>query len=288
MQVNPEDRPTYDEPSRLKSLALLLLAIALAALVVWRVLLPDDKPLTLAKKWLEQPAEPSQVAPHLKQGSPAETASKGQPATIKQPGIKLPSLDDSDAAVRTQIQQLSKDTQLLSWFRAEHLIRRGVAVVNGLKDGVLLTKLLRIPPPKGPFQATVRDGSLWLDQANYRRYDHLVAVVSGLDHRAAANFYHNFRPLLREAYAELGYPESLLDETVADAIDQITAAPVIRQPIELKQESVAYTFANPELEKLPPIQKLLLRMGPENTRTIQQKAALLRDELFGDGSAAAQ
>ena len=57
------------------------------------------------------------------------------------------------------------------------------------------------------------------------------------------------------------------------AFDQILAAPVIHEPIALKHESVAYTFADSKLEKLPPIQKTLLRMGPENTETIQKMCA---------------
>jgi len=36
------------------------------------------------------------------------------------------------------------------------------------------------------------------------------------------------------------------------------------------------------LEKLPPVQKLLIRMGPENTEQIQQKVRELRNALLSE------
>jgi hypothetical protein len=44
--------------------------------------------------------------------------------------------------------------------------------------------------------------------------------------------------------------------------------------VELVQPNVMYEFANPELESLSPLQKQVLRMGPENVRRLQ---SYLRD-----------
>jgi hypothetical protein len=43
---------------------------------------------------------------------------------------------------------------------------------------------------------------------------------------------------------------------------------------------VAYQFAEPSLEALLPIQKQLLRTGPENTQRLQQQALALKDALL--------
>ena len=46
-----------------------------------------------------------------------------------------------------------------------------------------------------------------------------------------------------------------------------------------KVEAV-YKYADASLEQLPGVQKQLLRMGPENTSRIQQKARALRAALL--------
>jgi len=43
---------------------------------------------------------------------------------------------------------------------------------------------------------------------------------------------------------------------------------------------VTYKFADKKLEELMPLQKQLLRAGPENTRRIQQQAKALREALL--------
>jgi hypothetical protein len=56
--------------------------------------------------------------------------------------------------------------------------------------------------------------------------------------------------------------------------------PVIVEPLKLTRESVTYKFADPDLEGLMPLQKQLLRAGPENTRRIQQQAKALKEALL--------
>jgi hypothetical protein len=63
-------------------------------------------------------------------------------------------------------------------------------------------------------------------------------------------------------------------------LDVILATPEIDDPIPLQHKSVMYTYADPELEKLPSVQKQLLRMGPENTRRIKAQAQLVRNGLL--------
>ena len=78
----------------------------------------------------------------------------------------------------------------------------------------------------------------------------------------------------------MGYNPRQMDGIVLQAIDVILAAPIIVEPIKLTRESVVYKFADPALEALPPLQKQLLRTGPENTKHIQQQAMALRNALL--------
>jgi hypothetical protein len=57
------------------------------------------------------------------------------------------------------------------------------------------------------------------------------------------------------------------------------AAPVIEGRIALVRPTVNYKFADQKLEALSPVRKQMIRMGPENTRIIQNKVRMLVEEL---------
>jgi hypothetical protein len=95
-----------------------------------------------------------------------------------------------------------------------------------------------------------------------------------------AQMFHFSRPLIERAFSELGYQPRQMDGIILTALEQILLAPIIVEPIRLTRESVAYKFADPELESLSPLQKQLVRSGPENTRRIQQQALLLKNALL--------
>ena len=93
--------------------------------------------------------------------------------------------------------------------------------------------------------------------------------------------FHQFRPLLEQAYANLGYQAEDMDNSLIKALDQVIAAPVLDEPAVLEQHVTTYTYADESLENLPPIAKQLMRMGPDNQRIIQAQAQALRDALLG-------
>jgi len=96
--------------------------------------------------------------------------------------------------------------------------------------------------------------------------------------------FHFSRPLLEKAFSELGYQPRQMDGIILTGLDNILAAPVIVQPIELTRESVVYRFADPSLESLSPLQKQLIRSGPENTQRLQKQALLLKNTLLDPNS----
>ena len=94
------------------------------------------------------------------------------------------------------------------------------------------------------------------------------------------NSFHTLRPFYEGAYEQLGLDAGGFDNAVIRTLDVILATPEIDEPIELERKSVLYVYADPALEDLSPVQKLLLRMGPENIRRIKQKAQTIRDGLL--------
>jgi len=121
---------------------------------------------------------------------------------------------------------------------------------------------------------------MYLDPAGYRRYNGTAAAISNLDTGLMVSTFHRFRPLFEQAYAELGQNPEEFDNAVIRALDLVLSTQEVSGDIRLARKSVMYTFADPELEQLPPLQKQLLRMGPENMRLIKQQAQALRNALL--------
>ena len=73
--------------------------------------------------------------------------------------------------------------------------------------------------------------------------------------KSMGQMFHFMRPLLETAFAEMGYRPRQMDGIILQAIDNILATPIIVEPIKLTRDSVAYKFADPELEALLPSPK---------------------------------
>ena len=170
--------------------------------------------------------------------------------------------------------------ELQQWLNTDDLVRRSASYLDGLARGNTLSKIFPLTAPEGSF-AMHKDGDvIWLNAGNYERYNATVAVLSSFDMKSLGRIFHFIRPLLETAFAEMGYRPRQMDGIILQSIDNILSTPIIVEPIILTRDSVAYKFADPELEALLPIQKQLLRTGPENTQRLQQQALLLKEALM--------
>ena len=123
------------------------------------------------------------------------------------------------------------------------------------------------------------DGELYIDESSYRRYDALVDWFVSLEADALVENYELFKPLVQEAYSEIGYPESDFNNTLLDAIEVALDTPVPDGLIQVEDDSVMYTFADDSYESLPAVQKQLLRMGPDNIQRVKDKLREIRRAL---------
>jgi hypothetical protein len=119
-----------------------------------------------------------------------------------------------------------------------------------------------------------------MDPAGYRRYDAYATAIAELDTELLADTFHRFRPLLEGAYGALGYSPGDMDNALIRALDRVLATPEISDPIPVKKVEAVYKYVDPSLEKLPAVQKQLLRMGPDNVAKIKNQAAALRRALL--------
>ena len=192
----------------------------------------------------------------------------------------MPSLDASDSLVRELVKEKQSSKGLNDWLKLDDLIRRSASFMDGLARGSVSEKIFPLGSPEGSFTTHRQDNVIWLNAGNYERYNDVVSILLSIDMPLMAQFFHRVRPLLEKAFAELGYRPRQMDGIILQTIDNILTTPVIVEPLKLTRDSVAYKFADPELESLMPLQKQLLRAGPENTRRIQQQAKALREALL--------
>ncbi|TXS96520.1 DUF3014 domain-containing protein [Parahaliea maris] len=192
----------------------------------------------------------------------------------------LPEPGDSDPLMREQLQAVGTAGELQGFNEGDHLLDRLVALVDGGSRGVLLRKILPMKAPSEPFPVEVVDDTLFMDLAGYERYDSYVDSVVALDTATIVDSFHSLRPLYEKAYAQLGLPAGDLDNAVIGSLDRIIGTPEFSEPLELRHDSVMYSFADPQLEDLSPLQKQLLRMGPDNTRRLKEKAREIRAGLL--------
>lgn len=273
----------YEQDKDKKSgVAVTLVAAALIALTIFAgvyfksqqsdiVTGSETRTLTLPSGFTETEAiDPLSIKdPLIGESTPATTADNIQELQLESSFI-LPDLDHSDALFRKALTGISPS--LAGWLKTEQLIRKYVVIANDFSQGLRLEKHLSFLELDQPFTADQDNGTLFIASKSYHRYDPLAAAINALDARATLIIYKNFRPLLLQVFKEFSYPEQYnLEDIFTKTAATILAAPVIDGPIAVARHAVNYKFSDQQLEASSPIHKQMLRMGPENTRLIQNK-----------------
>jgi hypothetical protein len=212
-------------------------------------------------------ASPEQETAAIPAAPPAQPARPlgGDPASVV-----LPPLDESDALVRELVEKLSLHPRIAAWLATDGLIRNYTVTVANVADGRSPAPLLPVLRPSGSLQVIERGDGLYIDPQSFARYNGLAEAVASIDPGGAARLYATLKPRIEEAYGELGNPEPLFDRTLERAIVQILSTPIPNGQIAVEPTGIVYGYADERLEGLTPAQKQLLRMGPQNARTIQR------------------
>ena len=214
--------------------------------------------------------EPAPVA-EAPAAPPVEFLEEPEPEADIEPAIELPPIGESDAFVRELVGQLSSHPELASWLVTKDLVRRFTMIVDNIAEGVSPRAHLRFLDPEEPFQAVERANRFYIDPASYERYNLVADVFESLDTAGSVELYRNIKPLIDEAYRELGRVDGSFDETLSLAMEQLLETPVPEDRVELIARFRSYHYADPDLESLSPAQKHFFRIGPRNVRKIQSK-----------------
>ena len=214
---------------------------------------------------LFRPAEKPAAESHTPPSPPPTIAT---PPT--EPAVELPPLDESDAFVREQAQNLSTHPQLAHWLAAAGLVRTLTVSIQNVAEGRSPAPFLRFLVPSPRFGAVQKAGRLVADPASYAVYDSVADGIAALDAAECARVFRLLLPLFGAAYAELGYPGTDFRKALGRAFDTVRETPVPDE-ILLQKGAVFLEFSDPRLESLNFAQKQMLRMGPRNLGLVKGK-----------------
>jgi hypothetical protein len=193
------------------------------------------------------------------------------PGPLEGPAAPPVKLDESDDLVRQLAKEISTHPRLSEWLKSKDLIRRFVAAVDNIANGLSPRAHIDFFLPPGEFKTVKRGDVVVADPDGYSRYQTVVDVFVSLDSHQCVSLFRSMKPLCQEAYRDLGYPDQDFEQTILRAIVELMGTPVVEGNIVLEKAVLNYVILDPVLENLSDAQKHLLRMGPENVGAIQAK-----------------
>ncbi|MGZ9896970.1 DUF3014 domain-containing protein [Shewanella gaetbuli] len=289
MQVTKEDRATpTSEPKAAPNTALIgiVVVLVIAAATYFYINsqeLPPEPVEPIPVQLPEPvPAEPIEQAPIEEPiieetiEAPSDTVSLGEPETPVVEAEPLPDLSESDDFMEQKALAVADGMKIDPLIIKKDMARQLVVFVDNLAQGEVIRKASPLKGPESNFTVSEITNKTYLNPDSYHRYDLYADFISGLDKQQLANTYQELAPLFEQAFDELGYSDLPFDERMQQVFKMVLDAPIIEDPIELTSISVNYQFADPNLEALPNAQKLLIRMGPKNTRKIKDAVKKLQ------------
>lgn len=193
----------------------------------------------------------------------------------------LPALDTSDSTMQGAIAGLSADQGLGGALILQGFVRRVVATVDNLPNPKVASRMLPVKRAPGAFTVNGEEGSYTVAPGNAGRYATYVRLAEAIDTPKLTAFYFHYYPLFQQAYRELGYPKGHFNDRLVAVIDHLLEAPELKAPVALVRPKVLYLYADAELEARSAGQKILMRMGAENTRRIKVKLREIRAAIAG-------
>lgn len=214
------------------------------------------------------------------QNQAAASNANQHPSAQSESQVATVSLEEGDTRVRDFVNGPGATLGLDKLATSPHPIATTAALIDGASRGLILRKILPLSPPSAAFSVSGEDDFLYMAPDSYERYNSFAKTVASLDSNDIADSFHQLRQVYEAAYDQLGLDTAEFDNAVIRTLDIVLATPELKEPIAVKRKSVVYVYVDPALESLPPLQKQLLRMGPENILLIKQFARAMRNRLL--------
>lgn len=213
----------------------------------------------------------------------------------------LPLLDNSDDWLKLKLPEITWRKELLKLIIDEDMVRRFVVFTDNFAQGIIAYEHSPFILPKTKFTPEIdsvifqnivqkpeqvsSDSSLLVkqnvwqwDESSSQRFSLYVDLLRSMDSENLVQWYSEIKPLINEAYSELGYEDDFTN-TLQDAITRVLDMELPKSSMALIQPSVMYKFADPDLEALPDSDKLLLRLGKDNLLVMKSVLLELHEKL---------
>lgn len=213
----------------------------------------------------------------------------------------LPLLDNSDDWLKLKLPEITWRKELLKLIIDEDMVRRFVVFTDNFAQGIIAYEHSPFILPNTKFtpeidsvvfQNTVQKSeqtssdtvlsvkqNVWQwNESSSQRFTLYVDLLRSMDSENLVQWYSEIKPLINEAYSELGYEDDFTN-TLQDAITRVLDMELPKSSMALIQPSVMYKFADPELEALPDSEKLLLRLGKDNLLVMKSVLLELHEKL---------
>jgi hypothetical protein len=223
-----------------------------------------------------QPPAAAEAAPAIRH--PIEDAQGAAANTETKP---LPALMVSDTTMQNTLADLFGPASLGKVFYEDAIIHRFVTTVDNLPRKTIPSRNLPVKPIAGPLVASAKDDYVSISADNARRYKPYVQMAESFDAKNLVAAYVHFYPLIQQDYRDLGYPKGYFNDRLIEAIDDLLAAPEVKDSLQVVQPKVLYQYADPELEARSAGQKIMIRMGNDNAAKVKAKLQEIRRELTG-------
>ena len=192
----------------------------------------------------------------------------------------LPTLADSDSLMLDALAGLVGNKSLMKLFHTERIIRNIVATIDNLPGRRAPMRVMPVERAPGEFIIAGTEDDRTISPKNAARYTPYVEFAEAVDAKKLVGLYVRLYPLFQQAYEELGYPKKYFNDRLIVVLDDLLAAPDIKEPIRLVQPSVYYKFADPDLEGRSIGQRILMRTGSKNEAIIKGKLRAIKQELM--------
>jgi hypothetical protein len=256
----PLDRPTPEtspyapspEPEPDRGSWLRWIAVGLAGVVAGGLL----------TFWWMSRAQPTPAA--------APSATAPEAATSVRPtrqSLNLPTLNNSDSFIQELVSLLSGHPTLARLLATPAIVRETTAGVVQIGDGRTPITWLKVLRPAARLQI-LGTTSGPVSPVSHARWNQVAAAVSSVSPTDAAQLYVNVKPLIDEAYIELGQPDGDFDQAILRAVRMLEETPTPEVAPELVQRPGYFDYEDPAFRALKPVQKQLLLLGPDNRRQL--------------------
>ncbi|MDT0602638.1 DUF3014 domain-containing protein [Thalassotalea castellviae] len=243
--------------------------------ILWFVLSEDEVEPIIHTPVVEEPIveptpEPEIIEPEVVEPAIEEEVIE-KPAS--EPASLLPTLDESDAWLEEKLPTITWRKELLKLVIDDDMIRRFVVFTDNFSQGILAYEHSPLIKPTSPFSGREinENGNVIIkwDDTSSRRFSLYVDLLRSVDSETLVSWYFELKPLVDEAYQELGYPEEDFTDILQDAITKVLDMEIPKEQIELVRPSVMYQFKDEDIESLDDAEKLMLRLGKENLLVIK-------------------